>query len=205
MTDNFKKILQKTILVEGVYSNNRLDRGGETVFGIARTRNPNWEGWAHVDKITAIMGKASPEMAIKNSKPITDLVAQFYWEHYWLPLKCDEFEYLIAAELFDTAVNQGVSSAGKYLQRSLNRLNRNQKDYADLLEDGEVGNMTIGAYKAYMNTASKNGRTLNSNRKVLLKAMNYFQLRRYDDIIAGDPTQEEFMYGWIINRIQDEA
>ena len=42
----------------------------------------------------------------------------------------------VAVELFDTAVNQGVHAAVKYLQGALNLLNANQKIFPDIMKDG---------------------------------------------------------------------
>lgn len=35
---------------EGFYSNDPADPGGETLYGIARTRHPNWGGWETWDQ-----------------------------------------------------------------------------------------------------------------------------------------------------------
>ena len=37
--------------IEKLYSNNPQDAGGETVWGIARNKHPEWGGWPIVDQL----------------------------------------------------------------------------------------------------------------------------------------------------------
>ena len=41
----------ETELREGGYVNDPVDRGGETHRGVARKFNPDWKGWALVDRL----------------------------------------------------------------------------------------------------------------------------------------------------------
>ena len=101
----------------------------------------------------------------------------------------------IAAELFDSAVNMGAATATGFLQRALNALNRNQKDYPDLKVDRVIGAKTLAALKAFMALRGKAG------EKVLLKAIEALQGERYLALAESRPANEAFLYGWLANRV----
>jgi lysozyme family protein len=179
---------QKTSVFEGDYSNDSHDQGGETYKGISRKFHPEWGGWSILDSMTD-----------KNSKnrQLQSLVNSFYYNKFWMFLKCEKFDQAIADELFDTGVNQGKITVGKYLQESLNLLNNNQKHYKDISVDGKISNKTINAYKEYMNTSIFPGRSKEKNINTLLKALNGLQFERYKDIVKRSPDQEIYFYGWL--------
>src|SRR6185369_16555833 len=79
----------------------------------------------------------------------------------------------IAEELLDTGVNMGTGTAGIFLQRALNALNGQGKDYPDILVDGGIGPGTAAALKALL---AKRGTT---GEAVILKALNCLQGARY--------------------------
>lgn len=196
---NFKEAYGHTGAAEGGYSNHASDRGGETWKGIARKKHPQWDGWALVDAIKAKamnIGKAlaaSAELAAK--------VEAFYKSEFWDVLRLDQMPtQAVANELFDTAVNQGVATAAKYLQQAVNLLNQNGLLYKDLKEDGNLGAVTLAAYQAIvLHYRSKYGQA--AIEATILKALNGLQFERYRDICANDPTQETFFFGWVTNRI----
>jgi lysozyme family protein len=101
----------------------------------------------------------------------------------------------VAGELFDSAVNMGPATATRFLQRALNALNRNQRDYPDLKADQLIGAKTLAALGAFMRLRGKAG------EKVLLKAMEALQGERYVALAEGRPANEAFLYGWLANRI----
>jgi lysozyme family protein len=185
---DFSIAYQKTSVFEGGYSNDARDRGGETYKGISRKFHPDWGGWSILDLMN--------DKNTKNSQ-LQSLVNSFYYNEFWAFLKCDEFDQPIADELFDTAVNQGKITAAKYLQESLNLLNNNQRHYKDITVDGEIGNVTINAYKEYMSTSDFPGRSKEKNINTLLKVLNGLQFERYKDIVKRSPDQEIYFYGWL--------
>jgi len=83
--------------VEGGDSNDPLDPGGRTRFGISAT--------------------AHPEVDLENLTP--EQAKAIYQRNYWNPCRCSELPESIALAVFDCAVNQGVPAAGRLLQRSL--------------------------------------------------------------------------------------
>jgi len=125
MTTNFLRAFKEIISIEGGYTNNIHDRGGETKYGISK--------------------RAYPNLDIKNLT--LDKAKQIYYNDYWFDIKLDYIDnYNIQLELFDTAVNMGQYKAQTILQESLNLLNRNERNFKDLAVDGIIGKNTILAY-----------------------------------------------------------
>ena len=80
------------------------DRGGMTYAGIARNANPNWRGWALVDR---------QEMGGQ----LTPMVREFYRVNYWNRIRGDEIaDQQIAETIFNFGVNAGVALAIKLAQ-----------------------------------------------------------------------------------------
>jgi len=192
----FKTAYQLTTIHEGVYVNDPADRGGETVCGISRRFWPKWAGWELIDVNIKNYPQQEWNDRILKNLGIQGMVFEFYYVEFWLKNNCEAFAQEIANELFDTGVNQGRVMAGTYLQQSLNKLNRNQKDFPDLVTDGQIGQKTRQAYEAYMHTSRFSSRNEDKLIKWLLKWMNYYQLRKYDLITNNDLSQEKFVPGW---------
>jgi lysozyme family protein len=111
----FDSAFEKVVAVEGDYSNNATDHGGATKYGITE----------RVARANGYDGQMQ-ELPYSTAKAI-------YKRQYWDVLRLDDIaklSFLIACELFDTSVNMGVGTAGTFLQRALNVLNRRGKDYA---------------------------------------------------------------------------
>jgi len=193
---NFKQAYQKTSQFEGGYSNDTSDKGGETYKGISRRYWPDWEGWKIIDIYkTKYAGKELNRELAKNIG-LQGSVQQFYYENYWLTMQCDSFDLQVASELFDTAVNQGKWKAASYLQKALNKLNRNRKDYPDIMVDGKIGLQTKRVYEAYINTKRFVSRNEVKLIAWLIKWLNYYQLKEYDIITTKNPYQEIYIPGW---------
>jgi len=181
--DTSYKIIEKN---EGLYSNDTSDKGGETYKGIARKKNPNWSGWIIVDRY-----KLQPNFP-KNMYSDVELdtcVKLFYKEEYWDINKLDNFSsQILADELLDTGVNMGVGKAAKFLQLTLNVLNKNGTTYPDITEDGKIGPNTLQT----LNTCI--GRV---GEEVIFKILNLLQGNYYIDIMTRDPSQEKYTLGWL--------
>jgi lysozyme family protein len=117
-----------------------------------------------------------------------------YWEEPGLA-KVAELAPDLAAELFDTGINMGTSIPGKFLQRALNVLNRQGRDYPDIGTDGRIGTMTIAALRGFLKVRGAAG------EKVLIKACEALQGARYIEIAEHNGSQEDFEFGWLANRI----
>ena len=80
------------------------DRGGMTYAGIARNPNPQWAGWALVDRK-------------EFGGQLTSLVREFYRQNYWDRIRGDELTHQeIAETIFNFGVNTGVGVAVKLAQ-----------------------------------------------------------------------------------------
>ena len=101
----------------------------------------------------------------------------------------------LAAELFDTGANMGPAVAATFLQRALTALNRNGKDYPDLVPDGRIGPRTLAALDAFLKARGRSGEA------VILRAIEALQGERYLRLAERRPANEAFLYGWLANRI----
>ena len=120
---NYNIAYNKVIKVEGGYVNDPDDAGGETYMGISRKFNPNAKFWKVIDEIKSINKNiTNKEMnaILKKNNSIIGEIKNIYKNKYWDKLYLDNLNsQKIAEELFDTAVNMGVSVAIKILQNSL--------------------------------------------------------------------------------------
>lgn len=165
---------------EGGFVDHPADRGGATAFGIT-------EAVARTHGYGGNMRWLPRETAVA-----------IYRRLYWLKPRFDavaDRAPLIAAELFDTGVNMGASTAAGFLQRALNALNRGARDYADIPVDGRIGPATLAALDGFLKQRGRTGET------VLLKAIEALQGERYLRLAEGRPSNEAFLYGWLANRI----
>lgn len=177
----FEQAMVELLGVEGDYSDNAADSGGKTRFGITEA--------------TARAHGYGGEM---RALPL-DVAKKIYRAEYWDALLLDEVGELserIAMEIFDTAVNCGVVVAAEILQRSLNVLNRQQKDYPDVLVDGLLGGHTVGALQAYLAR-----RKDQEGELVLLRVLNSLQGARYVRLAEAREKDEAFVFGWFKTRI----
>jgi hypothetical protein len=83
MKDNFDKAFEFTVGLEGGYSNDPNDPGGETKYGISKRFNP--------------------EVDVKNLT--LEQAKDIYRRKYWLPAGCDEAQFPMDICLFDSNVN----------------------------------------------------------------------------------------------------
>ena len=168
---------------EGGYVANPADKGGPTCFGIT-------EAVARANGYRGAMRELPREEA-----------AAIYKRLYWLRPRLNEVAArsgAIAEELFDTGVNMGPAVAVTFLQRALTALNRNGKDYPDLVPDGRIGARTLAALDTFLDLRGRTG-----GETVLLRALEALQGERYLRLAERRPANEAFLYGWLANRIGD--
>lgn len=114
---NFNKEFQKVILAEGGYVNDSDDAGGETYLGISRRNNPNWIGWEVIDEEKK-KGLKYINDRLKRDKSLTNAANLLYKQKYWDVLELDDIpSQKIAHQLFDTAVNCGITTAIRIAQQ----------------------------------------------------------------------------------------
>lgn len=180
MTTRVQEIIDGIIGVEGRYSNNPNDAGGETCWGIT-------EKVARANGYEGLMREMPREFAAK-------LLTNRYWFEPGFD-KIADVSVPIAEELCDTGVNMGPTVAAKMLQRALNVLNRQAKDYPDVDVDGQIGPQTVRVLALFLVKRGARGAV------VLLKLLNCLQGYRYVEITEGRVANEDFIYGWLDNRV----
>ena len=175
------RLIDELMEREGGYSNHPSDRGGPTNFGI-----------------TEVVARANGYAGAMHDLP-RDEAAAIYRRLYWLRPRFDQVakrSAAVAGELFDTGVNMGPAVASTFLQRALSALNRDRKDYPDLVPDGRIGQATLAALDTFLKLR---GRA--TGEAVLLRALDALQGERYIRLAERRPANEAFLYGWLSNRV----
>lgn len=184
---NFDIAFKNTLTHEGGYSNDPNDPGGETIYGLARKKNPDWEGWTLVDNFKR--DKLNfPKNALADSA-IMSLVKLFYKKRYWDVNRLDEINLQeICNEMFDTAINLGQGKAASFLLLSVDLLNRGGKDYSDVPEDGKIDPSDVALVNSHKRPQN------------ILKCLNGLQFMHYYTITKAKPSFEDYFNGWL-NRV----
>lgn len=169
--------------IEGVaYTDKVNDRGGKTKFGVIEdTFNSYKHLWAK-HNYNGIVRDAPRSLA-----------EEIYLIGFWNKISGEQIRVhnpALAAILFSIGVNSAPTRGGILLQRALNVLNRNQKDYPDVKVDGDIGRNTLNALQAYRDKRGWRGMMILTNTVLSLMGA------RYVDISEGDVTQEDFTNGW---------
>lgn len=118
MTENFQTAFANVVGIEGRYSNNPADPGGETMYGV-----------------TIAVARANGYTGPMKDMPL-ETAQRIYRLCYWTPLGCESMTFRLAEFLFDMAVNSGVDAAAKALQKAVG-----------VLPDGIVGPKTLAALR----------------------------------------------------------
>lgn len=96
---NFDQAVMRTLEHEGVLSDDAIDAGGLTKYGISQRAYPDLD-------IASLTKKGAIEI---------------YKRDYWDPCGCDNIaNQKISEFVFDVAVNSGVRLSSKMIQRSVN-------------------------------------------------------------------------------------
>jgi lysozyme family protein len=93
----FDEAFERTVGHEGGYVNDPADPGGETQWGISK--------------------RAYPGLDIKTLT--RDDAREIYRRDFWNRINADRLHGAVAFQLFDFAVNSGIETSIRYLQRAL--------------------------------------------------------------------------------------
>ena len=118
MSKNFQKSLKRVLKHEGGYVNPPSDPGGETNFGITKSTARSYGYHGSMRTI-----------------PMT-VVEKIYKSQYWDAMSCENFDFALAYQLFDAAVNHGLLNARKILQRTIK-----------VKDDGIIGAVSLAAIR----------------------------------------------------------
>lgn len=107
---SFDTSFDRLISNEGGYVNNPADPGGETKFGICK--------------------RSYPQLDIANLT--REQAKEIYLRDFWQRGSLDQLDPAIAFQLFDIAVNCGIETSVRMLQRAVN-----------VADDGHIGPVTL--------------------------------------------------------------
>ncbi|WP_088183959.1 glycoside hydrolase family 108 protein [Sphingobium sp. Z007] len=173
---SINNIIEEVLANEGGYVNDPRDAGGETNHGITIAT-------ARANGFTGPMKSMTRDFA-------RGIYVKMYVEAPGFD-KIAAISAAIGAELVDTGVNMGPKVAGQFLQRALNGLNNQAKDYGDLLVDGVAGQKSRDALTAFLKKRGAAG------ERRLLAVLNAQQGERYLSLCEGRSANEAFLYGWL--------
>lgn len=117
--DSFDLACDRLLGHEGGYVFDENDPGGETKWGISK--------------------RSYPDLDIKNLT--REQAKDIYRRDFWQRGRMAAYDFSVAFQVFDIAVNSGIETAIRMMQRA-----------ADVADDGYVGPMTLGAVKATSRT-----------------------------------------------------
>lgn len=163
---DFEKALPPVLEAEGGYTCDPDDPGGATNWGITHEDVAWFRGVPEV-----------PPIEVKNLK--LEEAKSIYRKKYWDPLNLSRINSDLSASLiFDQAVNRGVGTVGKQVQRVLNAVG------FILPVDGIFGNNTIDA----LNKVSSRSFSV-----AFFKASQ----QSYVVICQNNKTMLKFLPGWV--------
>jgi lysozyme family protein len=160
--ENYSASLRRVLGHEGGYSNDALDRGGATMWGIT-----------HIDYDAYRRLKGLRPQDVRRMTTLER--DEIYKKKYWTGGRCDELPSGVDYVLFDGAVNSGVAQSVKWLQRALG-----------VTVDGHIGDHTLlAAHDAHPETLI---RSMCDQRRHFLQVLRTFKrfgngwMRRVDEV-----------------------
>ena len=169
-------IVGSVIAIEGDYSNNPADPGGETNHGVTV-------------QVARDAGYTGPMRELPK-----EFAQQIYARDY---IERPNFHRVIAMspavgeKLVDAGVNAGPGRSARWFQQSLNHLSRGGTDFPLMVVDGQVGERSLAAYQAL---ERKRGRV--KACELTLKLLDAQQGAHYMSL-----NKPMFIVGWTDNRL----
>ena len=177
-------IISDIIKTEGGYSDNPNDAGGKTMYGITERVARQWGYKGDMKDLPYRVAK------------------EIYYHKYVVEPGFDKVLLVsppVCFELVDTGVNCGPGTAIKFFQKALNGLNNQGKLWEDIPLDGGIGPRTIKAFVSFLkHRGSQDG------ERVMIVVLNCLQAAHYIGLTDRNETQEEFLFGWLKNRVSDQ-
>lgn len=162
----FYKAVEVILYHEGGFVDDPDDPGGATKYGISNRSHPvDRDGDGVIDANDAKM------ITIEEARDI-------YYNNYWLPVHGNELPYTVALCAFDCAVNQGVGTATKTLQKAV-----------VVKQDGIIGPITIGA-------------VTKAPVEKLVRDYQTSRIEKYMAIVRRNPTSAKYLHGWIRRTVE---
>lgn len=183
MAKNFDDAHVFTAKWEGGISDIPEDRGGYTAYGVS-TKFLESVARSNAAFVRSI-GLDTPITRDVVRRVTPEIAAKLFKHEMWDENMLDEVPWLVAAAIYDCAVNHGNFQAGKFAQRAANECG------ANLDVDGCIGPMTVAALQKV--DAMQCCRSIVSQRTSF-----------YHNLVSKNPSQQKFLKGWL-NRVNDQA
>jgi len=172
----FFPAFMRTMRFEGrILENVKGDTGGQTYWGIARNKNPQWNGWPDIDA-TLKLNPPDPTAKLNEDLQLREKVGVFYKKYFWDQYHLDLFPTQeLASQFYDAAVNMGGGRPTSGLQ-SLVGLNP---------PSGFLGPTTLAAINAFPNQANL--------------PLQFIQWRKdaYASLVRSKPERAKFLSDWL--------
>lgn len=172
-------MIASIVYVEGGYTNDPYDPGGQTKYGITEktAREFGYKG----------------EMKDLPLETANEIYKILYVEQPGFD-QFVEINPAIAHKLIDAGVNVGTARVSLWLQKALNTFSQNGKNYPVIEVDGIIGPRTIKAYKALEQTRGKEKAC-----KLILKTLDAYQTNYYLSLTQYN----RYITGWIDKRVSN--
>jgi lysozyme family protein len=169
------------------FTNDPNDSGGPTKFGITLRTLSDFRHFPMTAADVQALTRGEAETIYR-------------WKYVEQPgfarlLSASTFSKPIAEKCIDAGVLCGQQRSAEWLQRQLNALNRQGKDYADIPVDGDCGPGTVRALVSYLDKRGQEG------VGVLLEGLQNCQGMYLLELAERRPKDEDFYYGWLLNRV----
>lgn len=195
-TPRYRKAVSHLLVIEGGHVNDPLDRGGETKYGIS-LRFLAAEGAFDDDGD----GKADFDLDMDGDIDGADIRAltkgdAIYLFHrcFWQRLQAEIFPEPLGEMMFDQAVNGGLTTARKLLQRAINQcllqIPMSSPRHGLLNVDGRIGAETRAAM---MDVTAWPQLSV----PALVTAYRDAARERYRLIARRFPSQQRYLNGWL--------
>lgn len=177
--DNFDKSIKTILIHEGGYTNDPIDPGGATNFGISlrwlaqKGLIGDMDGDGDVD---------AEDIKLLSTEKASELYRIYWWDKYKYYNIIDDS---LATKIFDMSVNMGPVRAHKIVQQSINKvISIGINGFSELKVDGIFGPKTLSA--------------VNSLAKLqLIPEIRENQKKFYLRLIARNHDFEKYRTGWI--------
>lgn len=188
-SEEFERAFEELIGLEGRYSNDKDDPGGETMFGISRRSHPDWAGWDDIDAYK------KHELLTEDWDfgKLTACAKELYHDKYWKRVHGNNVppeRYAFALECFESCVNVGPKQFTKWLQTAANCF---VGEGHDIQVDGAYGNQTKALVFKLLEEEQRG--------KMLVLALNIQQGSHYIHLVTQRPKLRKYIMGWLGKRV----
>lgn len=171
LSDAKQRIIDDVIQLEGKYSNDPFDSGGETCWGITK----------QTARRNGYLGPMQ-DLPLATAKDI-------YADEFWVDNKMDavyDMSPLVSSEMYEVGVNGGTARPWNIAQRVLNAMNKGEWDV--LTVEGVADQQTIDALKKAIESRGE---------KYIFNIFNQGQFAFYLELTERRPKDRLYFNGWI--------